>query len=129
MTSPLGLSPQESELSSSIELNDADILVIEPVLQVLNTRQGRRTHLDDFQKEIKERFGAIGFKTDVKVFEAETYSSEKIYVYKIEIIGRYTGQFDPNQQVAEVTADILDLGTKGVINTSKLWTPPSGHKH
>lgn len=131
--SPFGIPQQaespESELTSSIELNDTDILRIEPVLQVLNSRgPGQRRNLEDFRKEILERFGAIGLKTDVKVFEAETYGNEKIYVYKIEIIGRYEGQFDPDQQVAEVTADILDLGTKGVISTnSGLWVPPGHH--
>lgn len=124
MTSPLGLSPQQSELTSLVELNDSDILKIEPVLQVLNTRGGQRADLESFRKEILERFGAIGFGVDVFVYEAETHGREMIYVYKIEIQRRLEGQFDPNQQVAEVTRDILDLGTQGVIKTSGLWTPP-----
>lgn len=124
--SPFGpAAQQESELTSTIELNDADILKIEPVLQVLNARgPGQRRDLESFRQEILERFGGIGFKVDVKVFEAETYSNEMVYVYKIEIRDRYEGEFDPNQMVAEATADILDLGTKGVISTSGLWTPP-----
>lgn len=120
--------PDESELSSAIELNDADILKVESVLQVLNSRgPGQRRNLEDFRKEILERFGGAGFKTDVKVFEALTYGGEQIFVYKIEIIGRYEGAFDPDQMVAEVTADVLDLGTKGVIKSSGLWVPPGNN--
>lgn len=128
MTSPLGLSPEQSELTSQIEINDSDVLKIEPVLQVLNSRQGKRTDLESFRKEIMERFGAIGFGVDVKVFEAETHGHEMIYVFKIEIQKRLSGQFDPDQQVAEVTKDILDLGTGGVISTSGLWVPPGSRK-
>ena len=124
MTSPLGLGQQQSELTSLVELNDTDILRIEPVLQVLNSRGGKRVDLESFRKEILERFGGIGFGVDVFVYEAETHGREMIYVYKIEIQRRLEGQFDPDQQVAEVTKDILDLGTGGVINTSGLWTPP-----
>lgn len=125
--SPLGIPQQrqESEVTSTIELNDADIFPIEKVLQVLNARgTGQRRDLEAFRIEILERFGAIGFKVDVKVYEAETYGDQVVYVYKIEIRDRYEGEFDPDQMVAETTADILDLGTKGVINTSGLWTPP-----
>lgn len=123
--SPFGLTPQESEVTSLIEVQDSEIPRIEAVLQVLNSRgPGQRRDLESFRQEIMERFGAAGYRVDVRVYEAETYGSEMIYVYKIVIEERLEGQFDPDQQVAEVTSDILDLGTKGVINTSGLWTPP-----
>lgn len=124
--SPFGIPHQEeSSLTSTIELNDSDILKIEPVLQVLNSRgPGQRRDLESFRQEILERFGAVGFGVDVRVHEAETHGGEKIYVFQIQIERRLEGHFDPDQQVAEVTSDILDLGTKGVISTNGLWTPP-----
>jgi hypothetical protein len=114
-----------SEVHSLIDLNDADILVLEGVLKHLNKKQGTRQSLEGFRKEAVERFGEAGFRVWVKPYEADTYGGEVIYAFDIEIRERLEGKFDPDQMVHETVSDILGLGTGGVIKTNGgLWTPP-----
>ena len=125
-----------SDLTSMIELNDADILKIESVVKILNDRQGKVLNLDAFRRESEERFAEAGYKVTCKAF---TTNQEGLYAFDIEINDRLEGKFDPDQMVYEATNDVLDLGTGGVIKSapiiaqeqkkqSKLWTP-GGHQH
>lgn len=124
-----------SDLTSMIELNDADLLRIEAVVKILNARQGKSLNLDAFAREAEERFADAGFKVTVKTYET---TQKGLYAFDIEINDRLEGQFDPDQMVYEATHDVLELGTGGVIKSapiiaqqahdhgkSKLWTPGS----
>lgn len=110
------------EMTSLVDLNDADILRLEKVLRILNARQGTNVNLEHFRKEALERFGEAGFKVDVK-----TYATGRpgVYAFDIEIVERLEGQFDPEQMAHEVQTNLLGIGQEGVIKGSKLWTPPS----
>lgn len=99
--------------SASIpDLNDSDILKIEAVLNRLGEKQSRMVSLEGFRKEAIERFAEAGFKVVAKVYETD---QPGLYAFDLDIVGRTFGEFDPERQVHEATADILDLGTKGVI--------------
>ncbi len=103
-----------SEVTSQIELNDQDILRMEPVIKMLNDRKGSPRNLDAFRREAIERFEDVGFRVDVKVYDTNV---QGVYAFDIEIQDRYEGKFDPDQMVWEATNDVLDLGTKGVLKT------------
>ena len=102
------------EVTSQIELTDSEIIKIEGVLQHLSQKQGRIQHLDGYRREIIERFAGIGLGVNVRVY---TTTQSGLYAFDIDITERVMGEFDPDQQVWDVTHDILDLGTKGVIDT------------
>lgn len=109
-----------SVTSNIDDLNDADILALEKVVNILNAKQGKILNLDAFQREAKERFFNAGFRVDVKVY---TTNQDRTHAFDIEILERLEGEFDPDQMVYEATNDILDIGEKGVISTKGLWTP------
>lgn len=113
-----------SSLSSQIDLNDSDILTIERVVLKLSEKQSRIVSLEGFRQEIIERFAEEGFKVGVNVFE--DLSQKGLYAFEIEIQDRLEGEFDPDRQVYEATADILGLGTKGVIKTGGIVKPGEG---
>lgn len=104
------------DLTSMIDLNDSDILKLEKVVLLLNERQGKSLPLDSFRRECVERFEDAGFRVDVKVYETNTVG---VYAFDLEIKDRYEGEFDPDKQVHEVTKDILELGTGGVLKTEQ----------
>lgn len=122
----LGTDTQDSSVESLIDLYDHEVAECERVLAALNEKSGKRTDLEAFRQEIIERFGLAkcgshgesGLAVEVKVyegFEGEWYS------FKIVIVGRTERHsFDHDQQVHEVTNDLLDLGEKGVIKTNGL---------
>lgn len=97
-----------------LEVNDSEILKIEGVLKKLQERQGYGTNLEGFRKEAVERFRAIGFDVNVRVYETDEAG---LYAFDLDLVGRVAGEFDPEQQTWEATNDILGLGTKGVIKT------------
>jgi len=110
-----------SSLSSQIDLNDSDILTIERVVLKLSEKQSRIVSLEGFRQEIIERFADEGFKVGVNVFE--DLSQKGLYAFEIEIQDRLEGEFDPDRQVYEATADILGLGTQGVTNAGGIAKP------
>jgi hypothetical protein len=73
---------------------------------------------DSFQREIKERFYEIGFIVDVVWYET---NMAEVKMPEIVIKGRTENKFvfDRDRQVHEVTNDVLDLGTGGVIKADK----------
>ena len=111
-----------TNIDTLIELTDTEVLRMEKVLRLLNDRSGKTLNLEAFRVETVERFADAGFGVFVKTYET---NQPGMFAFDIEIRERLAGQFDPDQQVAEVTNDILDLGTGGVINShGGLWTPP-----
>jgi hypothetical protein len=115
------------DVTVNIDLMDSEILKVERVLNVLNEKQQRYVDLEAFRKEIIERFGLIGFKVAVRVY---TTNVEQAYAFDVDIVERLAGEFDPDQQVHEVTNDLLDLGEGGVIPSGEiLKQAESGHTH
>lgn len=116
------------EIDSLIDITlDSEILKIEKVVEALARKQGQRVFLQSFEQEILGRFEEIGFRVSVAWYEAEVNGVANVNVPRITILERLEGEFDPDQMVYEVTKDILDLGTEGVIKTDG----PLGdiHKH
>lgn len=114
-----------SEVSSLIELNDADVIRIEAVLKTLQEKQRKYVALEKFRQEIIERFGLAGFGVKVSVWDT---NAESVYHFDIEIERRLEGQFDPDQMVWEATRDVLNIGEGGVIKTSGIVTPGTQRK-
>lgn len=114
---------------SAYEIYDHEINQIHHLLEALRRKAETPQDYQAFQDEIKERFADIGFVVDVKWWETNV---EGVKRPDIEITGRTDSgfNFDRDQQVHEVTNDLLGLGVSGVIksDTSKLILPP-GHKH
>jgi len=114
------------EMTSMVELHDSDILRLEGVLRLLNANLGQRRNLEDFRREIVDRFAEAGFRVEVKVWQTAT---DGMFSFDIEIRERLEGRFDPDRMVHEVTRDILDLGEGGVIKTGGGVILPGKHTH
>lgn len=109
-----------------LDLTDSDVLKIERVYNDLMERFRRRSVLlNDFQKEAEDKFAQIGFKVRVDMYET---NYPGVYMPEITIQDRYEGEFDPDQMVYEVTKDILDLGTEGVIDSKPMLNPDGTKK-
>lgn len=107
-------------LTVNCEVLDSEILEIEKVVGILNdkARNGRQNY-DAFDREIKERFASIGFIVGVTWWHTNI---DGLKMPEITISDRTDKKaFDYDRQVHEVTNDILDLGTGGVIKSN-----PSG---
>ena len=124
-------------VSSQIDLYDSDILKIEEVVLWLNNQiVGTRKKIDDLDKEIVERFAQRNFRVSVQWW---TSNVEGTYIPEVTIHSRIKDEeFDHDRMVHEVTNDILDLGTGGVIKTSgssleaiaeRVAAEHKGHKH
>lgn len=102
-------------LNSAIpDIHDSEIIEIERrVLEPLSTRSGSYTDLESFRKEAIDRFRDVGFVVEVQVF---TTNVENVYWFDFNLTRRLR-PFDPDQQVWEVTNDILETGEGGVIKT------------
>ena len=113
-----------------IDLYDSEILAAEKVLEKLNVKQRTATNLENFRKEIIERFAEIGLKVDVKVW---TTNQDGVFGFEVEIIGRTENiNWDADRMVHEVRTDILDLlpnSEKGQWIKSQGGLDMPGHKH
>ena len=90
------------------DLNDSDILKIEEVLDVLNSKQS--VLLDDFPRECKERFYNAGFAVRVDMYSTNL---DGVFMPEITIQARVEGEFDPDQMVWETTKDVLGIDETG----------------
>ena len=117
-----------TDLTASINLYDSEVNTIHQVVEVLRRRAEGRRNYQQFQDEVIERFHDAGFVADVRWYETD---QEGVLMPEIQITDRVDKNFqwDPNQQVSEVTNDLLGLGEGGVIKSdmSKLILP--GHDH
>lgn len=105
-----------------LDILDSEMLKIVTLHEALNRRaKDRRHNYNDFEREIREKFAAIGFTVDVNWYRYELDGVEQDGAMpEITITGRVEEKaFDPDRQVHEVTSDILGLGDKGVIRTDK----------
>lgn len=109
--------PGYDDMTKTIDVYDSEILEIEKVLGILRERSTTRRNYEDFQREIKERFFDIGFIVDVVWYStnlADTNMPEVVMKGRVE-----AKEFDREKMSAEVTGDILKMGTGGVIATDK----------
>jgi hypothetical protein len=116
-----------TDLTKSINVYDSEINEIHRVLEILRRKAESPQSYQAFQDEVIERFHDIGFVVDVRWYDTNV---EGVLLPEINIQDRVDKNFlwDPNQQVHEVTGDLLSLGDGGVIKSSGLILPP-GHKH
>lgn len=120
-----------------INLYDHEVLQIEAVLNELTARAQSRREYAAFDREIKEKVAAIGFVATVNWFTAagpDNVPIPDMLMPEITIDGRIAPDgrilapedfaFDHNQQVHEVTHDMLGLGEEAssVIKTGAMDT-------
>lgn len=122
-------------MSQAPDILDSEILEIEKVLETLKDRVEGRSSVDrgQFDREITDRFNAIGFTVDTKWWHTNI---ESVKMPEITITGRTERReaFDHDKMAHEVTSDILGLGQGGVIKTTtddtgKIRAVEEGHKH
>jgi hypothetical protein len=114
-------------MAELVNVHDTELLRLEKVLTALRERQGKRTDLEAFRKEIIERCGEVGFVVDVKTW---TTPMEGTFSFEVELIDRCEPKpFDHEQQTWEVREDVLDLGTGGTIKMDPSGSKPHPHKH
>ena len=126
------------DLTKTMDVHDSEINMIHEILNILRRRSASVRNYDDFQREIIERFGQIGFVVDVRWYETD---QPGVLMPEINISNRTEKgfHFDRDKQVHEVTNDILGLGEKGTIKVDKEMmksledgsykSDQSGHKH
>ena len=122
-------------MSQAPDILDSEVLEIEKVLNTLRDRVDGRSNIDrgQFDREITDRFAAIGFTVDTKWWHTNI---EDVKMPEVTITGR-TGRrpdFDHDKMAHEVVNDILGLGQGGVIKTTqddtgKIRAVEQGHKH
>jgi hypothetical protein len=121
-----------------LDLYDHEVKAIIGLLAELNERAKAKQHnYNDFEREVRDRFAALGFTVDVSWYEFEAGGQKQDGAMpEVTVTGRTDGkfQFDPDRQVREVTSDILGLGDGGVIKTDKaavgrLLDGQGGHGH
>lgn len=107
------------EVTSDINLYDSELLRVEEVALKLQEKTGTRRDAEDFRREIIGRFEEIGLIVQTRVLiPADTpYGREPEFVmFGVVITDRCEHKpFDHERQAHEVRADILDLGTGGII--------------
>jgi hypothetical protein len=114
-------------MTAPLDVYDSEmvrILEVQEKLQ-LRARFGGPRNYSDFEREIRERFEDIGFTVDVNW---HSYAMNHVVqagsaMPEITITGRTDPGFvfDPDQQVHEVTSNVLDLPEEdaGVIATDQ----------
>lgn len=125
-------------MSGSIcDVYDTEVDKILELMTLLNDKaRHRKLNYNDFEREIRDRFAAIGFTVDVNWYRFEAGGVEQDGAMpEVTVTGRVNKAFtfDPNQQVHEVTNNVLDLpGGGGVIKTDPETVKgllSRGHKH
>jgi hypothetical protein len=115
------------EISSQIELYDSEIAKIDKTVEVLARRQGTRTDLEGFRREIIDRFAdMVGLKVTVNVYET---NQRGMYWFEVQIVDRTDAhEFDHDRQVHEVTSNLLEIPgeEKGFIPSGDA---ENGHQH
>lgn len=124
--------PNAPGLTASVEIYDSEINEIHKILDHLNDKYvGKAASYADMQSEIEERFHKIGLIVKVGWWSTNV---DGVLMPEITISDRTERghQFDHDQQVHEVTGDLLGLGEGGVIKSDpSAFQKPSheGHGH
>lgn len=117
------------DLTSTINLYDSEVDEIHKIIEILRRRAEGRRNYQEFQDEVIARFHDAGFVADVRWYDSNV---EGVLIPEIQITDRVNKdfKFDPNQQVHEVTNDLLSLGEGGVIKSSAAMDQMAKeHKH
>lgn len=104
-------------LTTRMELYDSEILKIEGILDILNSKRLQRRSFENFTNEIKERFLEIGLVVSVVWYEMGEEQAdgslrkvEGSYMPEIVIKDRVEGfQFDHDQMKHEIVNNILGM--------------------
>lgn len=116
----------QSDLTQGFQLYDHEIVAVEKVALKLRERAGLPRTLDDFDREIRQRYEDIGLVVKVNWWSTNV---EGTFMPEVEVVGRTEKhEFDHDEMVHEVTNDLLGLGTEGVIKSDKVLRPEK-HKH
>lgn len=106
-----------------LDLYDSEVAQVLAVLGELRERAAAKRHnYNEFEREIRDRFAAIGFTVDVNWYEfALDGQPQEGAMPEVTISGRAdpSFKFDPDQQVHEAVHDVLGLGEEGWIRTDK----------
>lgn len=131
--STYGSSAPQSDLTKTLDIYDSEIESIEGLLKYFQDKAQSPQDYDSFQREIKDRFYAIGFIVDVVWYDTNV---KDVIIPEIVIKDRADSgfTFDRDQQVHEVTNNLLGLDEGGVIKTSAediraLEARAQGHSH
>lgn len=125
------------EITRNFELYDTEVLAMEKVVERIRLRLQSRVDRSAIGREVRERFNDIGLVVNVSwgipVDQVENFKfkpDECVPVLMVDLIGRtHKLEWDPNQQVHQVTNDVLDLGDGGVIKTPTEVIEGGGHQH
>lgn len=122
--------PNAPGLTANCEVYDSEILKIEQVINALNERTyngTKRVEYAAFDREIRDRFAAIGFKVDVAWYHSDV---DGVKIPEIVIQDRIEKKdFDFDQMVNEVTNDLLGFGEGGVIKSDPTAFQAPSHDH
>lgn len=104
-----------------LNVYDSDVKKLLDLQESLNERaKNGQLNYDDFEKEIKEKFAAIGFRVNVNwwTYEIDGVKQDGA-MPEITVTGRIDAafRFDPDRQVHEAVHDVLGLGEEGWIKT------------
>ena len=114
-------------MTTPIDIYDSEMVKILDVQEKLQLRArfGGPRNYNDFEREIVERFEDIGFRVQVNWHSYAINKQVQVgsAMPEITITGRTDPDFafDPDQQVHEVTSNVLDLPEEdaGVIRTDQ----------
>lgn len=89
------------------DINDYELLKLEEINNWAAAQQGKSVPIDQFTKDLEEKFNEVGFTVEVKVYDTDQSGA---YAFGVEITGRTAdSQFDPDRMVHEVTSNLLEL--------------------
>lgn len=104
----------------SPDILDSEILEIEKVYNFVNAKAQHSARLNrgEFDREIVDRFAAIGFRVEVAWWHTD---QDDVKIPEIQITGRINQSpfgFDHERMQHEVRKDVLELGQGGIIKAS-----------
>lgn len=89
------------------EIHDSDILEMEKVYRWMVDQQHKRRDLENFRREIIERFHQAGFVVNVLTYNT---TEPEVYSFEVEVLRKVERKaFDYDKQVHEVVNNLLDL--------------------
>lgn len=122
---------QRSELAQG-DILDSEILQLEAIFKGMQDRyRDRAFNVEEFEREAKDRcHDQLGLAIDIRwkaLADGTGRIIEGAASPEIEIVGRVEKKtFDHDQKVHEVTHDIAEIGTQGVIKSDDAR---AGHPH
>lgn len=115
-------------LTANCEIYDSEIVKIQEVVEAMRHRaDSGGTDFGQWDRECQDRFNQIGFRVVINWYRTNV---EGVLIPEITITDRTEKKdFDYDQQVAEVTGDLLGFGEGGVIKTDPSMLAQQEHKH